>query len=255
MQLAHEPAPADRDATLQALIRSLGSVPGVSEVASGTIPQTLVDIRQGPFAIEGPAGPQPLDMLFLATLFVGPSYYQVARIPLVAGRTFNTTDPAQASRELVVNQTLAHKLWPDGRALGARFRIGEGARAVWLTVVGVASDLNLPGIKGDMFDLQMYRPTTVAPDFRNAVVLRTTVPVSTLEPALREAVERAGISAKLASVRTAESMLNDRVLAGPRFALVLFGLFAVIALCCPRWASMPSSRTRLLSVRERSASV
>ena len=47
VHLAHEPAPADRDATIQALIRSLGSIPGVGQVASGAIPQTLVDIRTG----------------------------------------------------------------------------------------------------------------------------------------------------------------------------------------------------------------
>ena len=230
VKLANDPAPSDREAVIQSLIGSIGSIPGVNQVASGALPQTLVDVRTGPFAIEGPMGPQPLDVVFFATLFVGHDYLRVAGVPLVQGRAFDATDPARTSRELIVNQTLAKHLWPDGRALGSRLRIGEGADAVWLTVVGIAGDMHLRGITGDIFTLQMYRPTSVAPRFMNGVLLRTNAPLSTLEPALRRAVERAGVSATLVSVRTAESMLNDRVLAGPRFALVLFGLFATLAL-------------------------
>jgi putative ABC transport system permease protein len=230
VRLAHEPAPADRETIIRALVESLGSIPGVSQLASGPLPQTLVDVRTGPFATEGPAGPQPLDVMFFATLFVESGYFHVAGVPIVQGRGFDATDPTRASRELVVNQTLAKRLWPDGRALGAKLRIGQGARAEWVTVVGVAGDLHLRGITGDIFNLQMYRPTNVAPRFMNTVVLRTKTALSTLEPALRQAVDRAGVSATLTSVATAESMLNERVFAGPRFALVLFGVFAVIAL-------------------------
>jgi len=230
VKLAHEPAPADRGATLQTLLRSLGSIPGVSGVASGALPQTLIDVRTGPFAIEGPAGLQPLDIQFLGTAFVGLDYFRVAGVPLVQGRAFDAADPTRASRELVVNQTLARRLWPNGDALGAKFRMGEGVRAVSLTVVGIAGDLHLPGINGDIFNLQMYRPTSVAPRLMDITVLRTKVNPSALERALRQAVERAGVSARLVSVKTAQSMLNERVLAGPRFALVLFGIFAAIAL-------------------------
>jgi predicted permease len=230
VRIAHEPAPVDRESRRQMLIASLREIPGVSQLASGPLPQTLVDVRTGPFAIEGPAGPQPLDVMFFATLFVGPDYFRVAGVSIVQGRTFNATDPEQASRELVVNRKLAERLWPTGNAVGSKFRVGEGKDAVWLTVVGVAGDFHLPGFERDIYSLQMYRPTNVAPRLIGEVVLRTTANPSTLEPAIRQAAERAGFPAKLVSVTAATSMLNERVLAGPRFALVLFAVFAMLAL-------------------------
>jgi len=68
-----------------------------------------------------------------------------------------------AKGEVVINQALARRLWPDRDALGARLRLGDGKDAEWLTVVGVAGDVRMPGAATELFGLQMYRPTSAAP--------------------------------------------------------------------------------------------
>jgi putative ABC transport system permease protein len=227
VKLAGKTAVVDREAVANALVRSLETIPGVEGVASGGLPQT--NVRMGPFAIDGPAGPQPIDLAFVEMPFVGAEYFRVARIALVEGRTFDA-DPASASRELVVNQRLARRLWPGTRVLGSRLRVGEGSDATWLTVVGVAGDLALPGAKGDLFTLQMYRPTIADNDVVSTTVLRINGKPTAFEPAIRRAVEDAGVSATFESLTAAERVFQIHVLARPRFALVLFVVFALIAL-------------------------
>jgi putative ABC transport system permease protein len=235
VRFAHPPAPAHRDVIERTLMQAIGATPGVSEATLGGFPGALLqtDVRMGPYAVEGPNGPQTVDLQMCETPFVGPRYFHVTRVPLLQGRGFDAAEHADASRELVVNQTLARRLWPNGNALGAKLRVGEGTGATWLTVVGVAGDLNLPGLaQGDLFKLQMYRPASEAGNLVSNLVLRVVAGTSmaTVQPALERAVENAGISATLRSLDPAESTFDRRVLARPRFALVLFGLFATIAL-------------------------
>ena len=47
----------------------------------------------------------------------------------------------------VVNQALATRFWPEGEAVGRRFRLASGPHeAVWFTIVGVTNDITLYGI-------------------------------------------------------------------------------------------------------------
>jgi putative ABC transport system permease protein len=227
--LSRQPAPPDRAALERTLAGAVHAIPGVSDVAFGS-GLAITDVRPGPFAVEGPSGPQVMDLPFCETPFVGAEYFRVSRIPLIQGRTFDATDPVAASRELVVNGALARRFWPNGNAVGSRLRVGDGADATWLTVVGVAGDVHLPGMTGDLFNLQMYRPTSAAGQFVRYLMVRVSGRATAVEPALRRALEGAGVSAKLGQVWRIESVVERRVLARPRFALAVFGGFAMIAL-------------------------
>jgi putative ABC transport system permease protein len=235
-QFAHPPAPADRDAIEQTLMQAVARVAGTGRAALGGFPGGLLQttVRPGPYAVQGPHGVQTVDLPFCETPFVGRDYFRVVGLPLLEGRGFDTTQHAGPSHELVVNQALARRLWPNGDALGAKLRVGEGARATWLTVVGIAGDLRLPGstFGGDLFKLQMYRPANEAGEMVSSVVLRVREGTSTaaLQATLERAARDAGVGATVQSVDAAESTFDRRVLARPRFALVLFGLFAAIAL-------------------------
>ena len=229
VKLAQRPVRANQTMLEQTLIRALRGVPGVTDVAfGGGLAQT--DVQGGPFAIDGPSGVEVTDLPFCETPYVGAAYFRVARIPIVEGRTFNAVDPAAASREVVVNRPLARRWWPGGHAVGKRLRVGEGTK--WLTVVGVVGDVHLPGTTGDLFNLQMYRPTSAAPRFVNNLVLRVGGggDGGALEAALRRVLQSAGISAKIGQVWMTESVIDRRVLARPRFAVAIVGAFATIAL-------------------------
>ena len=227
--LGRQPESADRASVERALLAAVRTVPGVSRAALGNVPQ--MNVGDGPFAIETPAGVQPIDMQLCMMDFVGPDYFRIARLPLVEGRTFEPTASSTSTDELIVNRGLAQRLWPDGHVIGARLRVGEEPHAKWLTVVGVAADVHLPGKSGDFYTVQMYRPASAADEAVSAVMLRMrTNSATALETSVERALKTAGISGKVARVVWAEPMLDTILLARPRFALVLFGLFAAIAL-------------------------
>ncbi len=230
LQIERQPEPADRVALEQTLVETLGSVPGVSGAAFGT-GIALMEVRPGPFAIEGSAGPQLIDLPIVDMPMVTSGYFRVMRIPLIRGRTFDDTDPIAASRELIVNQAVARRFWPNGNALGAKLRVGTGEHETWLTVVGIAGNVHLPGLQGDMFTLQMYRSTSAATALANNMVLRVNERGrAPLEPMLQQALARVGVPVKLGRVVMTGSVIDQRVLARPRFALATFGVFAMLAL-------------------------
>lgn len=215
---------AERAEAVRVLRETLAATPGVTEVAVGTLP--LTHVAPGPTAVEGPAGARPSTVQFVGMAYVSPEYFRVAGIPLVRGRGLDAS-PAASAREVVINQALARRLWPDRDALGARLRLG-GEDAEWLTVVGVAGDVQMPGSDAELFRLQMYRAAGGTTGAAGSLVLRVRGDPEALRPLLARAVERAGVGVTLRNVVGAESTL-DYAFAVPRFAVVLFGTFALLA--------------------------
>src|SRR5690606_37133445 len=62
-------------------------------------------------------------------------YFRTLRIPLLAGEGFQQAG-SEASRVVVVNETLARRFWPDKNPLGKRLRRGDTE----YEVIGVARD-------------------------------------------------------------------------------------------------------------------
>jgi len=222
IKLANEPTVQDRASVEQAIAKAVQSAPGVTGVAFGG-PMLMTDIRGGPFIVDGPHGTETLDLDMCEMPFVSGDYFRVTGIPLIRGRSFEGGD------DVVINQKLAQRFWPNGNALGVRMRVGNGPKAKWMTIVGIAGDVTMPGVK-QLFTMQMYRPTSAATQFVNLVSFRAGRSPEMLDGDIKRTLENAGAAATLVSIRGVESVLDTRVLARPRFALTLFGVFASIAL-------------------------
>ena len=52
--------------------------------------------------------------------FVSPRYFEAMGLPVVKGRSFNDTDRTGAPLVIVINQTLAQRLWPNLDPIGRR---------------------------------------------------------------------------------------------------------------------------------------
>jgi len=215
-----------RDAIMRAVGEALAATPEVREVAVGTLP--LTKIGGGVTGVDGPSGVRTVDIP-TTEAYVSPDYFRVTRIPLVRGPGFDAT-PATAAGEVVINQALARQLWPDRDALGARLRVGNEPEAAWLTVTGIAGDTRMPGAAADLFGWQMYRSASAgeAEESSGTFVLRARGDTAALRPLLSRAVERAGVGATVAEVVPASWVL-EFAFGGPRFAMALFGAFAVLA--------------------------
>jgi predicted permease len=71
---------------------------------------------------------------------VSSNYFDVLGIPLRSGRTFRDGD----SNEVVLNETLARMLWPDGQAVGGH--VAGSAGTIGRQVVGVVADAHIDGL-------------------------------------------------------------------------------------------------------------
>ena len=102
------------------------------------VPLSLVDNSSRSITIEGYAPRTDEDMSFLFNV-VAPDYFRALKIPLLAGREFARTDDKDAAQAVIVNETLARRMWqtPEN-AVGKRLKTSTGD---WRAIVGVARDL------------------------------------------------------------------------------------------------------------------
>jgi putative ABC transport system permease protein len=170
--------------------------------------------------------------------FVSAHYFDVLRIPLLAGRLPREQEPG---RTVVINQAMARKYFPGANPIGQNIFIGQGLGAdyqVGLTeIIGVTGDVR-DRLEFDSYPV-MYQLPSQIPDADmallngyepGAVLIRTRAGVVPMS--VRQAVEQALLAIgniPVAKVRTLEQAGLDST---PRqnFNLLLLGLFAAIAL-------------------------
>jgi predicted permease len=117
------------------VVERLAAVPGVESVSMVGIGAVLGGGR----AMVGLPGWTPEQRMRVNDNEVAPRYFETLRTPVLSGREFGDDDGISSPRVAIVNETLARRLWPDGRAIGATMLI----RNVPHQVVGLVADVPL----------------------------------------------------------------------------------------------------------------
>ena len=214
-----------------ALLDRLDALPGVA--AAGGINRLPVSDRDlnARVRVDGAAvtAPEVLPSLMLASVSV--DYLRTMRVPILRGRTFETTDFSGGPPVALVSEDAARQLWPRGDAIGSRATLtlaGEPDRTV--QVVGVVANLR----SADVFRRsmsQVYIPWTLRPDRTMAIAVRTESanPVS-LTPALRAAAAALEPNEPMFNVLSMEQVLfND--MASQYILTALLIAVGFLALC------------------------
>lgn len=128
------------------ILRGLSSRPGVISAAL-TSKAPLTSSTVG-LVIKPTSTNVTLSQQFSTELhYISNDYLKTMQIPLLTGREFNERDRDGAPQVIVVNKSLAARLWPNGKAVGSvlRFPELEGKDSGW-QVVGVAADVRDNGM-------------------------------------------------------------------------------------------------------------
>lgn len=156
MQVAVDEAgrsPADQVALYQRMQAELSGIPGVMEVGVGsTMP--LANSFQLEVKAEGReiAPDEPMPRADYRT--ASPEFFRAAGVPIIAGRAFDATDGQGTAMVVIINKTLADRLFPGLDPIGRRVAwTGDVLRFIpvsgdWRTVVGVVADTKDDGLDG-----------------------------------------------------------------------------------------------------------
>jgi putative ABC transport system permease protein len=228
---AKYPEEAQQTAFFRQLLERLRAMPGVESAAS-IFPLPLSGSRFVlVISIEGRPAPPPNDVPTPDVASASPGYFQTAGIPMLAGRDFTFQDTETSQPVVIINQTMARRLWPGESPLGKRITFDDvtAPEPEWLTIVGVVGDVRNKDL-GEEPGMQAYWPQLQTPISSAVLLVRTSgrEPAS-LAAALREAVAATDRDLPIDQVRTLEEVIASG-LAQSRFKSVLLGLFAGLAL-------------------------
>ena len=222
-----------RDAFYQNVLQHVEAIPGVASAGYVTaIPLTWKGGTSGVFP-EGTREPVPGVTYDAIHRQVSANYLQTMSIPLRQGRYFTAQDNEQSMPVAIVNETMAREYWPNGDAVGRRFKLGDPTDDTpWRTIVGVVGDVRQMGIDVPVKS-EMYLPYGQVPlyDFYvpRDLVLRTNGDPLSLTGAVRQAVRAADPDQPISNVATMEAVLGTET-SQRRLGMILLTAFAVLAL-------------------------
>ena len=124
----------------KSIVRRLKETPGVEAVsygAGGPFPQGADGAVVIPASDSGAIRKQQSGMRSI----IGPPYFSTLGIPILSGREFDQRDRNNTPNVVILNRTLARKLFGQANPLGKTVMLFNGLDPDWLaTIVGVIAD-------------------------------------------------------------------------------------------------------------------
>ncbi|HUJ21424.1 MAG TPA: ABC transporter permease, partial [Bryobacteraceae bacterium] len=155
---------------------------------------------------------------------VSDGYVRTMGIPLLAGRDLTERDTPSTEPVILINQTMARRLWPDRDAIGQIVLADKERR-----VVGIVGDVRHLALERGA-GLEMYLPIRQCGDYASVdLVLRTSLPPAELARAVRAALKPIEPNLPASDFRTLQQLV-DKAVSPRRFIVLLLGGFALFAL-------------------------
>ena len=225
---------ADTRAMYDRMRLEVGAIPGVREVGVGSnMPlkssQFQLDVKAEGRAL---AAGEPMPRAEFRT--ASPEYFQASGIPLLKGREFTATDRAGSPLVVILNKTLADKLFPGRDPIGQRVAwTGDVLRFIgisgdWRTVVGVVGDTRDAGLDADPPPV-VFQPFAQEATFAGGLVIRAAQTAPGLVSAATRVVRGIAPEVPIENVLTV-GQIRDQSVAPRRLNAVLVSSFGALAI-------------------------
>jgi putative ABC transport system permease protein len=181
------------------------------------------------FIVEGEPAQPPGQETEANIRVAGASYFPALGVPLAQGRNFVESDRADATRVVIINQSLAEKLFGGRSAVGRRLLFPSFPNQT-VEIVGVVGDVKTTGLD------QAVRPVLYYPFTQNAsiatnLVLRAKADAAAVANAARNECRALEPDVAIFNVQTMDTLIEQTPAAfmrrGPAW---LTGIFAGVAL-------------------------
>jgi putative ABC transport system permease protein len=212
----------------------IATLPGVTMVGLGS----TVPLRNTPFVLEvkaegravvpGEATPRAVYKT------ADPTYFEASGIALLRGRNFASTDRQGTARVVVINESLAKRLFPDQDPIGRRIAwTGEVLKFIpvsgdWRTIVGIVGDTRDAGLDSEPTPT-MFQPFAQEVLFAGALIIRTNGLPATFEAPVRRTIRDMYPRQLIENVATLDQV-RDATVAPRRLNALLITSFGALAM-------------------------
>lgn len=223
------------DALVREARRHLEALPGVRSTALVS-PAPFSGARSATGSRRGDAPDSPAVSTFLSE--VSPDFPDLIDLQMVRGRWFSAT----ATEEVVINESLAGRLWPEGDPLGQRLTTGDFNRRSHV-VVGVIRDAPYAELR------HQHEPFLFRPGRRGTIMVRTAGPAAAVARSATSAVKQLDARLMVTAALTAERIAQERT-AGRRMIVAAAGIGTLALLIALGGVAAIASHSVALRTRE-----
>ncbi|MES2524827.1 MAG: FtsX-like permease family protein, partial [Gemmatimonadota bacterium] len=227
-------APAVAVARYERMQDELAALPGVTAVGLGsTVPLRAAGIMLDVKAENRPVNPkepQPQGEYRTAS----PGYFNASGIPILKGKDFSSTDRVGSAPVVILNQTLADRLFPGQDPVGRRIAwTGEvlkfiGISDEWRTVVGVVGNTKDGGLDAAPLPV-VFLPFSQGAFPAGGFVIRARGSAAALAPQASQVIRSIAPQLPVEKLMTLDQIRDESV--GPRrLNALLVGSFGLLAL-------------------------
>jgi putative ABC transport system permease protein len=217
------------------VVDNVRALPGVTGAALiNTLPLDG-EVNKRSVELEGrPATDQNLPLVWQD--IVSPGYFNLMKIPLLRGRTFNDEDTTGNPPVIMLSASTAHRFWPGGDPVGKHLRLAQTQE--WCTVVGVVGDVRAFNLRQNVPDWMqgtIYLPYSPKATLENKrIPAEMTLAVRTFSgndgvvQSVRDIVSRLDADAPVSEIETMSAVISGAT-SSSRSVTLLFASFAAIA--------------------------
>jgi putative ABC transport system permease protein len=217
-------------------MRQIAALPGVDRVAVGTVVPWRDAGAFGPgfqFSADGHVGAAGEEDPRAQFRTVSPGFFAALGVPILAGRDFNDADRKDSERVVIVSQSVAQRMFPNGDAVNHHFMWTDpvmkfiDVSTAPRRIVGVVADLDdenvVPGAA-----MNIYHPFEQEIGGGRLFVHTHTDPYS-LVPPITHLIRDLSVDQPVEHAATLEDVRAE-VLTPDRLNALVFGGFAAVAL-------------------------
>jgi predicted permease len=224
-----------RIAFYRRLDERLATMPGVRASIVNVPPASGGAARQ--VFIEGrPAGDvsgQPITTM----VTIGDRYFDTIGAPRVSGRAFEAGDGEQGRGAAIVNQRFAAMHFGSANPIGQRIQLVVRGRPAtlpgnateWMTIVGIAANVQQRAPNDGSFDPVVYVPLKANPDWGVNILVRGSFELGAVASAVQDHVRAVDPDLPVFDVRTVDNLISYQRW-GQRVFGSMFAIFAAIGL-------------------------
>ena len=220
---------SERNVFVDQVLERVAALPGVQAIGvSSALPFHDNQVAlPSPIKISGRPvreGSEPIALMIKAS----EGYFRALGVPLLQGRLFNQRDRQEAPLVVLINETMARRIWAGESPLGQRISYTAAGQSGTAEIIGVVGAVRPTGFDSEPRP-EFYIHYPQSPAGMVTVFVRTTGDPAPLLPAVKAEIREVNRNQAFLSVHTI-AQLADKTTAQRRFNLLWLGAFAVLAL-------------------------